>query len=69
MIAFLKRVKMNKLKKSQNDKMIFGVCGGLSEYSGVNPALIRLGFIIGTIFTGSILLWVYILLAILLPKS
>ena len=60
---------MNKLTKSQNDKMIFGVCGGLSEYSGVNPALIRLGFIIGSIFTGSILLWIYILLAILLPKS
>jgi phage shock protein PspC (stress-responsive transcriptional regulator) len=69
MIAFSKRVKMNKLKKSQNDKMIFGVCGGLSEYSGINSALIRLGFILGSIFTGSILLWLYILLAILLPKT
>lgn len=69
MIAFLRRAKMNKLIKSQKDKMIFGVCGGLSEYTGVNSSIIRLGFVLGSIFTGSILLWVYIILAILLPVS
>ena len=60
---------MSKLTKSQNDKMIFGVCGGLAEYSGISPALARLGFIVGTIFTGSILFWLYVLMVILLPKK
>jgi phage shock protein C len=58
---------MNKLTKSQKDKMIFGVCGGLSEYTHLSSAIIRLGFIFGTILTGSILLWIYLILAILLP--
>lgn len=67
MIAFLKRVKMSKLTKSQNDKMIFGVCGGLAEYSEINAAIIRLIFVFGAIFTGSILFWLYLALAIILP--
>ena len=60
---------MNKLSKSQNDKMIFGVCCGLAEYTGINTALIRLGFVFGAIFTGSILFWLYLALGILLPKE
>lgn len=60
---------MNKLIKSQKDKMIFGVCGGLAEYSGISPALIRLGFVLGAIFTGSGLLWIYVILGIVLPKE
>jgi phage shock protein C len=69
MIAFLRRVNMSKLSKSQNDRMIFGVCGGLAEYTGINAALIRLGFVFGAIFTGSILFWLYLALGILLPKE
>ena len=58
---------MSKLTKSQNDKMIFGVCGGLAEYSGINTAIIRLIFVFGAIFTGSILFWLYLALAIIIP--
>lgn len=58
---------MSKLTKSKYNKMIFGVCGGLSEYTGMDSSIIRLGFILGSIFTGSILLWIYLGLAILLP--
>jgi phage shock protein PspC (stress-responsive transcriptional regulator) len=47
--------------------MIFGVCGGLAQATGIDSSLIRLGFIFGAIFTGSILLWIYLGLAILLP--
>ena len=49
--------------------MIFGVCGGLAAYSGINTALIRLGFVAGAIFTGSILFWVYLGLGIVLPRE
>jgi phage shock protein PspC (stress-responsive transcriptional regulator) len=49
--------------------MIFGVCGGLAAYSGINTAFIRLGFVAGAIFTGSILFWVYLALGIILPTQ
>lgn len=55
---------MSKLSKSRNDRMIFGVCGGLAEYTGISPILIRFGFVVGTILSGSILLWIYLFLAI-----
>lgn len=58
---------MSRLTKAKNNKMIFGVCGGLSEYTGIDSSIIRLGFVFGAIFTGSILFWIYLLLGIILP--
>jgi phage shock protein PspC (stress-responsive transcriptional regulator) len=57
---------MGHLNKSSTDKMVFGVCGGLANWTGIDSSIIRLGFILGSIFTGSILFWIYILLGILL---
>lgn len=60
---------MAKLTKDSKENMFFGVCSGLAKYSGIDATIIRLGFIFGAIFTGSILFWVYILLAIMMPSS
>ncbi len=54
------------LKKSKNDKVVFGVCGGLAKTLGIDSPLIRLAFIIGTIFTGSLLFWIYLVLGLIL---
>ncbi len=59
----------NKLTKSSKDKMIFGVCGGLANWTGVDSSIIRLGFIAGAIFSGSILFWIYLVLGIILPTQ
>jgi phage shock protein C len=59
---------MNKLTKSKN-KMVFGVCGGLSQYLGLDPAIIRFLFVIGAIFSGSLLFWIYLVLGIILPQE
>jgi phage shock protein C len=48
--------------------MIAGVCGGLGEYFGVDPTLIRLLFVFGTFATGSGLLWVYLIMIIIVPE-
>lgn len=42
-----------KLRKSNTDKKIFGVCGGFGEYFGIDPIWIRLAwavlvFVFGT---------------------
>ena len=58
-----------KLTKDADNKLLFGVCSGLSKYTGVDATLIRIGFIIGSIFTGSILFWVYLGLGIVLPNG
>lgn len=60
---------MKKLTKSIKDRMIFGVCGGLGDYLSIDSSIIRIGFVIGTILTGSILFWIYLLLAIVLPTE
>jgi phage shock protein C len=59
---------MSKLTKDLDNNMFFGVCSGISKYSGIDATIIRLGFILGAIFTGSLLFWVYLLLALILPK-
>ena len=58
---------MSRLAKNSHDKMIFGVCGGLAKATGIDSSLIRLGFVVGAVFTGSILFWIYLLLGIVLP--
>lgn len=61
-------MKMKKLSKCK-DRKIFGVCCGIANVIDFDPTIVRLGFIIGAIFTGSILFWVYLLMAIVMPKK
>lgn len=37
---------MKKLYRSEKDKKIAGVCGGLGEYFGIDPTILRVIFII-----------------------
>lgn len=60
---------MSKLTKDISNKMLFGVCSGLANYTGIDASILRLGFIFGAIFSGSILFWIYVILAIVLPKN
>lgn len=48
--------------------MISGVCGGLGQYFGVDPTIVRLAFVF-LAFYHMLGVWVYIVLAILLPKA
>ena len=55
-----------KLYRSQNDRMIGGVCGGIAEYFDVDPTIIRLVFVILLLMGGNGLL-IYIILLIIMP--
>lgn len=50
------------------DKKIAGVCGGIAEYFSVDPTLVRIAFVIGTIASGGPFLLAYIILAFIMPK-
>lgn len=56
-----------KLYRSKKDKIFAGVCGGIGEYFGVDPTIVRLlAVILG--FTGSGIL-AYIIAAIIIPEN
>ena len=59
---------MKKLYRSDRNRMIAGVCGGIAEYFDIDPTLVRLGFVaLSFMFGGGVL--VYILAAIIIPKE
>lgn len=57
---------MKKLQKSQTDRKLCGVCGGIAEYFNCDTTLIRLLWILFTLAGGAGLL-AYIIAAIVMP--
>ncbi|HNR01554.1 MAG TPA: PspC domain-containing protein [Anaerolineaceae bacterium] len=57
-----------KLYRSRVDRKIGGVCGGLGEYFGIDPTLVRLLFVLGVLFVGGALL-AYLILLIVIPEE
>ena len=55
-----------KLYRSDTDKMLCGVCGGIAEYFDVDPTIIRLLWAI-LASTGSGIV-AYIIAAVIIPK-
>jgi phage shock protein C len=58
-----------RLYRARDDRMLGGVCGGLGEYFDVDPVLMRLVFVAGTVLSGGLGLAVYVLLWIIVPKE
>jgi phage shock protein PspC (stress-responsive transcriptional regulator) len=59
-----------KLKRSINDKMLAGVCGGIAQYSNIDPTIVRLIFAFATIFTAVFPgVLIYLILWIIVPKE
>ncbi len=59
---------MKKLCKSNTNRKICGVCGGIAEYLNADPTLIRLGFAIVALAAGSGVL-AYFLAALIMPEA
>jgi phage shock protein C len=60
-----------KLYRSKKNRLLAGVCGGIGEYFGVDPNLVRLVWIVVCLIPGAGLagILVYILAALLLPEG
>ena len=62
-------IAMNKkLYKSNTNKMLEGVCGGIAEYFGVDPTIVRLAWVVFCALGGSGIL-AYIIAAIIIPSA
>lgn len=57
-----------KLTKSNGNRMLAGVCGGIAEYFGIDATLVRLGWVLFCALGGSGVL-AYLIAAIIIPRS
>jgi phage shock protein C len=55
-----------RLTRTNDDRMLGGVCGGMGRYFGIDSTLIRLAFAFSTVFLGIGPL-IYLLLWVLVP--
>jgi len=54
-----------RLFRSASDKVIAGVCGGLAQYFNIDPALVRLAFVVFALAGGaSVLLYIVLWIAV-----
>ena len=57
-----------KLYKSNTNKVLDGVCGGIGEYFNVDPTLVRLAWVVFCALGGSGIL-AYIIMALIIPRQ
>src|SRR5262245_45506599 len=56
------------LRRSQSDRMIAGVSGGLGRYFDVNPVLYRVGFVVLALLGGAGIV-IYLVAALVIPDE
>ncbi len=49
--------------------MLAGVAGGIAQYLGIDPVLVRIAFVIGAIVGSGATIPLYLILAFVLPKA
>jgi phage shock protein C len=54
---------------NRRDAKVMGVAAGLADCTGVDPTLIRLGFVALTLMTGPVMLLFYVLAGLLAPAQ
>jgi phage shock protein C len=57
----------NKLYRSDKDRMLFGVCGGLAKYFGIDSSLMRIIVVLLAIVTGGVGALIYLIMAFIVP--
>ncbi|HEX9897305.1 MAG TPA: PspC domain-containing protein [Dehalococcoidales bacterium] len=57
----------NKLYRSDKDRMLLGVCGGLAKYFGIDSSWMRIIVILLAIVTGGVGALVYLIMAFIVP--
>jgi len=60
---------MKRLFRSKTQRMLGGVCGGLGEHLDVDPTVIRLVWIVLSLFSLGIGILVYIIAWIIVPEE
>jgi len=57
-----------KLYKSEDDRKLFGVCGGIAEYFNIDPTVVRLIWVLSILFFGTGII-AYLIFALIMPQQ
>ncbi len=60
---------MKRLYRSEHEKILCGVCGGLAEYFNVDPTIVRLAVALLFILNPAATLILYLIACIIMPKE
>ena len=63
------QIRSRRFYRSRNDRKLFGVCGGLGNYFGIDPVLVRLLVVASAIISIGFTLIAYLLLSLLTPEE
>jgi phage shock protein C len=68
MIEAMMNTTQARLTRSSTDKILGGVCGGLGNYFGIDPVIVRLIFV-GLVFAGGMSIVLYPVLWLIMPVA
>jgi phage shock protein PspC (stress-responsive transcriptional regulator) len=57
------------MSDTPSKSILFGVCAGLSNKFGIDVTIVRIAFILATIFGIGFPILIYIILALIMPKN
>lgn len=60
---------MKRIYRSQEDRMVAGILGGLGKYFNIDPTILRLAFVAGLLFSAGALIFVYIVAIFIIPNE
>ena len=63
------QVTPSRLYRSNDDRVISGIAGGMAEYFDMDPALVRVLWVLSVFVTGSVTLWIYIVRMLGVPTA
>ncbi len=59
---------VKRLYRSRRERKLAGVCAGFGEYLGVDPTIVRILYLLGTIITGFFPgIFIYFAMALIMP--
>ena len=54
---------------NRGDAKVMGVAAGISDYSGIDPTIVRLALVALTLVTGPVMILFYVLTGLLAPRQ
>lgn len=61
--------KMKRLYRSNNDRMVSGVLGGLGDFFGIDPTIVRLLFVVSLFLSAGTSFFAYIIAIFIIPND
>lgn len=58
-----------KLYRSRDNKVLTGLCGGIGDYFGMDPTVVRVLFVLFEFLTAGLLIIIYLIVALIVPKE